>query len=392
MRAFVLVFSLLFACCANIPAYAQKRVALVIGNGGYQNVRPLPNPGNDADAVRAALQRLNFAVIHVRDGTNERIRKALVEFGTKAKTAEMAIVYYAGHGLEISGENWLVPVDAVMKADTDVVHEGVALNSILPVVSKASSLGLVILDACRNNPFLAKMERSLTRNGRLIDINAGLGRVEPTGSVLVAYAARDGTVADDGDGSHSPFTTALLRYLEEPMEINFLFRNIRDDVIEGTNRRQEPFVYGSLSRKEIYLKMGPAKPIPIATNNPKPSGKPPIVAQGGNEFDHNGSRMRLIQQGNLKVFVYDKPRQGMIDEGVRPGTVSFKGRIDNNGTYEGTAFLFSRTCGPVPYSVVGSESLDRQTIKLVGSAPYVDPTTCEVVKRWDAEINFRAQK
>ena len=135
-------------------------------------------------------------------------------------------------------------------------------------VSAASRLGLVILDACRNNPFAARMQR--TPRTRAVD--RGFARVEPTGSVLVAYAAQDGTTAADGTGRNSPFTTALLRHIETPgLEINFLFRSVRDDVIAATQREQEPFVYGSLSREAIYLKPLPAvavPPPPVATPSP----------------------------------------------------------------------------------------------------------------------------
>src|SRR5215831_21391820 len=119
----------------------------------------------------------------------------------------MAAVYFAGHGMEVSGENWLIPVDAELKKDTDAANEAVSLQTVMLQVSNTASLGLVILDACRNNPFAAKMHRSLALRAATA---GGLGRIEPVGNVLVAYAARDGTTALDGNGKNSPFTTALL--------------------------------------------------------------------------------------------------------------------------------------------------------------------------------------
>jgi hypothetical protein len=163
----------------------------------------------------------------------------------------MAAVYFAGHGMEISGENWLIPVDAELKNETDAANEAVSLRSVMLQVSNTTSLGLVILDACRNNPFAAKMQRSLAVRAV---IGGGLGRIEPVGNVLVAYAARDGTTALDGDGRNSPFAAALLHNIETPgVEVTFMFRNVRDDVMEATRNAQQPFVYGSLSRKAIYL-------------------------------------------------------------------------------------------------------------------------------------------
>ena len=242
-------------------AAAQTRIALVIGNGAYRHVPVLPNPGNDAGDVAASLERLGFAVRRVTDGTFEDMRRALIDFGQRARAAEIAVVFFAGHGMEIGGENWLIPVDAELKTDLAADHEAVALKSIMPMLASASKLGLVILDACRNNPFAAKMQRTV----RTRAVSRGLTHIEPTGSVLVAYAARDGTTAADGTGRNSPFTAALLSHVETPgLEISFLFRNVRDDVLRATQREQEPFVYGSLSRDAIYLK----PPVPVLVGLP----------------------------------------------------------------------------------------------------------------------------
>ncbi|MEY9142518.1 putative caspase-like protein [Bradyrhizobium elkanii] len=149
----------------------------------------------------------------------------------------------------------LIPVDAELRRDTDAANEAISLQSVMLQVANTGSLGLVILDACRNNPFAAKMSRSLAARAAA---GSGLGRIEPVGNVLVAYAARDGTTALDGDGRNSPFAAALLRNIETPgVEVTFMFRNVRDDVMEATRNAQQPFVYGSLSRKAIYLVAAP---------------------------------------------------------------------------------------------------------------------------------------
>jgi len=246
--AFLLAASIFSAAS---PAFAADRVALVIGNGLYQKVPALPNPTRDADDISRALERLNFRVTRLSNADAADMRKAVIDFGRAAEGSEMAVVYYAGHGMEAGGENWLIPVDAELRADTDVEIEAVSLRSVTLQVSKARQLGLVILDACRNNPFAAKMQRSL----RTRAVMRGLAPTEPTDNVLVAYAARDGTTADDGDGRNSPFTAALLHNIETPgLEISFLFRNVRDEVMAATKREQQPFVYGSLSKEAIYLK------------------------------------------------------------------------------------------------------------------------------------------
>lgn len=243
-----------------------SRVALVIGNSDYKNVAPLDNPGNDANDMGAALQRLGFEIVNVRNGTFDGMRRGLLEFARKARGSEIAIVFFAGHGMEVGGENYLIPVDAELKADVDVDHEAIALKTITPLVENAARLGLVILDACRNNPFSAKMQRTV----RTRAVSRGLAAVEPTGNVLIAFAAKEGTTAADGQGRNSPFTASLLKHLETPgLEVSFLFRNVRDDVLQATRRAQWPFVYGTLSREAIYLKA--ALPVaPLEVKGPAP--------------------------------------------------------------------------------------------------------------------------
>ena len=241
-----------FAGAAPTAAAAEgRRVALVIGNGAYGNVPALLNPPNDASDIAAALKRLGFTVSLATNASFDEMRRGLIALGRDAAGADMAAVYFAGHGMEINGDNWLIPIDAALKRDTDAANEAISLQSVMLQVSNTTSLGLVILDACRDNPFAVRMNRSLATRAATM---GGLGRIEPTGNVLVAYAARDGTTALDGDARNSPFAAALLRNIEAPgVEVTFMFRNVRDDVMEATRNQQQPFVYGSLSRKAIYL-------------------------------------------------------------------------------------------------------------------------------------------
>lgn len=237
------------------PAFAQIRAALVIGNGAYEKVPELPNPTRDAADIGRALERLDFKVTQIKNVTAPEMRKAVVEFGRSAEGADIAVVFYAGHGMEVGGENWLIPISAELRSDADIESEAISLRSVSLQVSKARKLGLVILDACRNNPFAAKMKRSISTRA----VPRGLAPTEPSDNVLIAYAARDGTTASDGDGRNSPFTAALLRHIETPgLEISFLFRRVRDDVMAATKREQQPFVYGSLSKEEIYLRVAAA--------------------------------------------------------------------------------------------------------------------------------------
>ncbi|MEH2492179.1 caspase family protein [Bradyrhizobium sp. AZCC 2230] len=257
---------------ASTAAAAEgRRVALVIGNGAYRNVPALLNPPNDASDIAAALKRLGFTVTVSTNAGFDDMRRSLIALGRDAAGAEMAAVYFAGHGMEINGENWLIPIDADLKRDTDAANEAINLQSVMLQVSNTTSLGLVILDACRNNPFAARMNRSIATRAAT---TSGLGRIEPVGNVLVAYAARDGTTALDGDARNSPFAAALLRNIEvSGVEVTFMFRNVRDDVMEATRNEQQPFVYGSLSRKAIYLAARP----PAGAKEAAPASALPAV-------------------------------------------------------------------------------------------------------------------
>jgi uncharacterized caspase-like protein len=247
----------LFSSLSILSSQAAGRTALVIGNSDYRYSQPLANPVNDASDVADMLEGLGFNVIRLFNGDFGRIREAIRTFNAAVSDSEIGIVYYAGHGMELGGENWLIPIDAELKTDRDLPHETVNLKTMLESVSRASQLGLIILDSCRDNPFVAKMARTtMTRS-----VERGLARVEPTKNVLVAYAAKDGTIAADGSGRNSPYTSALLKYMPTSgLEVSFIFRKVRDDVLTATERRQQPFVYGSLSRKAIYLRGVDSRP------------------------------------------------------------------------------------------------------------------------------------
>jgi tetratricopeptide (TPR) repeat protein len=232
-------------------AAAERRVALIIGNGNYEHVAGLRNPGNDGKALATALRDLGFEVREAYDIDLSEFGKVLKGFGDLAAGADWAVIYFAGHGLEIGGTNYLIPTDAKLELQRHVEDEAMPLSRVLGKVTGASKMQLVILDACRNNPFVAKMRApgSSTRS-----IGKGLASIEPESGMLVAYAARDGTTALDGD-TNSPYLEALVKHLAEPgLEINLLFRRVRDDVLAKTGRHQEPFTYGSLPAQPFYFK------------------------------------------------------------------------------------------------------------------------------------------
>ena len=230
---------------APAVVFADGRVALVVGNSTYAHIGRLPNPDNDARDMSAALRRLGFEVTIEFDADRVELTEALRAFTRRSAGADVSLVFYAGHGIEMDGVNYLVPVDARLERDVDVRFETVTVDDLL-VSTTGASLRLLILDACRNNPLARSMQRTAaTRTvsgGSFADLNEDLLGDE----TLVAYAAAAGTTAADGRGRNSPYTAALLSHLETPLEIGLLFRRVRAAVLASTNGAQRPHEYHSL--------------------------------------------------------------------------------------------------------------------------------------------------
>jgi len=253
------VLGLWLVLISAASALAERRVALVVGNSAYKHAPYLPNPIKDAEAMAEKFKQAGFDVVSADyDSGNLPFKRAIRRFEDIATGADIAVVYYAGHGLEINGVNYLIPVDAKLASDRDVEDEAISLHRLIVSVEGAKRLRLVILDACRDNPFVT-MKRE--RVARTRQIKPGLGGVAATTTdTLVAYAAKDGTTAEDGSTEHSPFTTALLKDLFTPgLDIRLAFGRVRDSVLESTGGRQEPYVYGSLGKENISLVPAPEK-------------------------------------------------------------------------------------------------------------------------------------
>jgi hypothetical protein len=238
------------AMFANAAA-AERRVALVVGISAHTNAPTLPNTNNDSKAIAALFKSIGFEVVISRNDLDVvDFKRTVREFLITAENADVAVVYYAGHGIEIGGTNYLIPVDARLSHDYDVDDEAIALDRIIWALQPVRRLRLILLDACRDNPFAAKLRsasRSPTRGGlaKLEDISA---------DTLVAFAAKAGSISYDGDGVNSPYATALLRHLAEPgVDIRIALGRVRDEVIAMTGGRQEPFIYGSLGGATISL-------------------------------------------------------------------------------------------------------------------------------------------
>ena len=259
---------LLLALLAAVTPAEARRVALIIANGRYANAPQLTNPLADAKLIEASLRQAAFDDVQTRTNLGKAaIEAELRAFGNRAEGADVALLYYAGHGIEAGGQNYLIPTDAKLQRDRDLDIEATRLDTVMQVVSGAR-MRLIILDACRNNPFEASMQRSI----RTRAVSRGLAEVEPEGETLVVYAAKAGSTAADGDGANSPFATSLARRLPQPgLEIGLLFRSVRDDVLAATGRTQEPFTYGSLSGQAFYFRTSSG---PGSTTAPAPAPLP----------------------------------------------------------------------------------------------------------------------
>jgi uncharacterized caspase-like protein/uncharacterized protein YraI len=273
------ILALMTVLVGAAAAGAETRVALVIGNSAYQNTTPLANPVNDARAIAAKLTAIGFDVALHEDLDGQAFRVALGEFSEKALNADLALVFYAGHGIEMNGQNYLIPVDAKMRSEATAQFEAVPLEQVLGAVREAGKLGLVMLDACRNNPFAASMQRS---NGTR-SVARGLApiSVEGESGILISFAAEAGKTADDGDAQHSPYTSALLGVLDQPgLEVGRMFRAVRAKVKETTSGVQVPIEQAQLPDQDIYLVAGTVSaptPSPNQAPAPAPTEDPLLV-------------------------------------------------------------------------------------------------------------------
>ncbi|TWA71048.1 formylglycine-generating enzyme required for sulfatase activity [Azospirillum brasilense] len=296
------------ASAATVP---EQRIALVIGVGAYRHATELPNPRNDARAMSAALRKLGFTVEERYDLDNRGLAEALRGFGIQAAQADVALLYFAGHGMQVGGTNFLIPADARLERERDLVYEALPLNLPMGELAQARKLGILILDACRNNPFADRLVRSGTKK---TEVHSGFARVDDTPTdTLVAMATRADAVAEDGQGDHSPYTASLLKNFEVPgLELSLFFRRVRDDVMQITQGRQEPFLYGSLGAAPFYF-------------NPLPENRPPQLAafKTLEVFDRGGTEglgiARPSDPDNDQLFaqVTGLPRGGGVRIGDR---------------------------------------------------------------------------
>ena len=296
------LFALAALLAGIAPAAADKRVALVIGNSAYENVPRLTNPSNDAADVAAKLKALGFEVVEGIDLGKRDMEKRIRAFAEALSGADVGLFYYAGHGLQVDQRNFLAPIDAQLKSESDLDFEAVQLDLVLKNMVRNASTSIVFLDACRDNPLAA----NLAQVGRSLDVGRGLARVEAAASMMIVYATEPGKVALDGTGRNSPFTGALLRHIDtEGASIGDVMIAVRNDVLSETGGKQRPFESASLTG-QFFFKPKPERP----RTRPRPAPtRSPFSASRLPSFRQTRARSSSRSRSNSRLSRRSSPRK-----------------------------------------------------------------------------------
>lgn len=281
------LFALVVAALAMIagPAIAQDRVALVVGNGAYTNAKPLPNPTNDATDMAAVLRDLGFTVVTGTNTNKVEFDQKVRDFARAVRTAKVAAFFYAGHGMQVAGKNYAIPIDAKLEGAADLPVETVDIDQVVSIMeSDPNRVNLVFLDACRDNPLTRTFARNLPAT-RAANVGSGLNAIEAGRGTMIAFSTAPNKVALDGQGRNSPFTAALLKHIRTPgLDIAFVMRRVTADVEKSSGGTQVPWVHASLI-SDVTLAAGDPK---LAAPSPQPSPSPaPAPTQSNDEIAWN---------------------------------------------------------------------------------------------------------
>jgi uncharacterized caspase-like protein len=287
MRFLIVALSVIGILTSSNAAKADRRVAFVVGNGAYKNVTPLPNPPIDAKSMAGVLRNIGFEVVEGTNLTREKMTEKLLDFGKKAEGADVALFFYAGHGIAISGTNYLLPVDADIKSEMDVkLGSAINIDVTLDQTMSDAKVKLVFLDACRDNPFAAKL-RSL-KTTRSVNVQTGLAEMKSGEGTLIEFATGPGQTALDGqEGTNSPFTRALMANIAKPgVEIQEAMTKVRAQVSEDTNKGQLPWGHTNLIGS-VYLNpvAAPAGTQAAASSNTLAASASSGSSSGGSDVE-----------------------------------------------------------------------------------------------------------
>ena len=332
MRFLIAAISAAALLISANSAMADRRVAFVVGNGAYKNVTPLPNPAMDANAIAKVLRNVGFDVVEGTNLTRDKMTQKLLEFGKKSVGADVALFFYAGHGIAINGTNYLLPVDADIKSEMDVkLGSAINVDLTLDQTMGDAKVKLVFLDACRDNPFAARLKTNATRS---LAVQSGLAEMKSGEGTLIAFATGPGQTALDGDaGTNSPFTRALIDNIVAPgVEIQQAMTKVRAEVSEETNKGQLPWGHTNLTGT-VYLNPAPA---PAAANIDASATPAGPVSEVELEFWRSVKASNKIEELNAYVTSYPngqfKPlaqaRIAALQDGAAPATRNLSTGVD----------------------------------------------------------------
>jgi uncharacterized caspase-like protein len=320
-KTLVVAIALAFDFLAGAAVAAPDRVALVIGNSAYKNAAMLPNPSNDAAAVAQALRKIGFEVVEGRDLPKRAMEEKIIEFSRKLDRASLGLFFYAGHGMQIGGRNYLLPIDAALERPGDLSFETIDLSQVLGQMEAEKRVNLVFLDACRDNPFAKSLARSM--GTRSATVGQGLASVQSAVGTMIAYATQPDNVALDGAGPNSPFTAALLKYIGTPgLEVRAMMTRVRADVLAATNEKQVPWDHSSLIGEVVLAPLPNATPA-VAALASKPSGSvpppaAPAVSEAGQAWAVTKDTTSIaVMQAFIKEFgntVYGQMARARLQE------------------------------------------------------------------------------
>ena len=377
-------------------ALADKRVAFVVGNGTYKNVAPLPNPAVDAKSMAKVLRNVGFDVVEGTNLTREKMTEKLLDFGKKAEGADVAVFFYAGHGIAVNGTNYLLPVDADLKSEMDV-KLGAAINVDLTLEQTMSDakVKLVFLDACRDNPFAAKIRSA--KATRSVSVQSGLAEMKSGEGTLIAFATGPGQTALDGEaGTNSPFTRALVANVAAPgVEIQQAMTKVRAQVNEETGKNQLPWGHTNLIGT-VYLNPAGAPAAADATNTPAaPTGPASEVElefwrsiKDSNKVEELNAYLQSYPNGQFKSLALS--RIASLQDGPSSTTRNLTTGID--------PATFTQDADQVSEDQIGLDKGQRRDVQRrlngLGFDTRIngkfDEATRSVIKRWQAARNYPA--
>jgi hypothetical protein len=354
-------------------APAGGRVALVIGNGDYANAGKLANPVNDAEDVAAKLRELGFTVVDGYNLGKRDLETRIGDFADALDGASAGLFYYAGHGIQVAGRNYIVPTDAHLDVPAKLKLESIPIDDVMDLMQQQAGTAILILDACRNNPFARGLGggQATTRG---VTAAEGLAQIDGAKGTFIAFSTAPGAVAMDGTGRNSPFAEALLKHMGEPgQSINDLMIAVRRDVVAETKDFQTPMSWDSLTDRFAFVAgdVVSAKSLPQSVSGS--DGNASTSPLRGVALYHNGSVMEFVARGGREFsIVYDVPRPGLAVSRRDP---MFSGKLVSgtwdSGLISGDAFVYRKGCDPLGYSVTGVVSNERPNfvIELRGAAP-----------------------